>query len=85
MKGYFNFQETGGRELIDDYKNNYAWFGSFGISSGFVNNNIEQIFIVGILILKMGFIMLLKKMSFLHRFFRALIPKGLKKLSMFLN
>ena len=70
---------------MPNYKNEYAWFGSFGLSSGFVKNNIEIFFILGLLLLKLGLMTVLRRMRFLPKSIRARFPRGLKKLSILLE
>lgn len=70
---------------MPNYKGEYAWFGSFGISSGFVKNNMEIFFILGLLLLKLGLMTVLRKIRFLPKSIRAKFPRGLKKISMFLE
>lgn len=39
--------------MIQNWKNNYSWFGNFGISSKLIQNNYETIFYLSMLVIKL--------------------------------
>jgi hypothetical protein len=70
---------------MDDFKNGYAWFGFFGISSSFLSNNIEQVLLFTVLCIKMGLLFILGKIKALPLFIKYNIPKGIKIVHKFIS
>ncbi len=69
-----------GRELIVSYQYKFAWFGYFGISSGYMSSNVEQLVVIGLLILKLGIITVIRRIRFLPKIFRKQLPGKHKKI-----
>lgn len=76
----FDFVEVGegeSRELMEDERGGFSWFGVFGLSAWFLRNNIEAIFVILLLFVKIGVILGVRRLPFLARNIKRKIPKGL--------
>lgn len=70
LKGFLSIDQTIGREFMEETKNHFAWFGSFGVSSNFVKNNLETLFLIFLMALKIFLILIVRKIPL----FKKLLP-----------
>ena len=65
---------------MEEKKNGFAWFGSFGVSSNFVQNDFESIFLIVFLVIKLLVFLLLGKIPVVKK----LVPQRREIIQIFL-